>query len=363
MECIRKAVGITDSQVLPFYSSLSDDTKEAIAESVSGLYITNLAGGIDLNTITDLKYMNDVLAMALGARDEAERVFNDDLVVAISSRFQSTRPKFHGDIGRTANSKTLNVGKQYIGHRYRAIAPISGSIKIEALRVNVNASATFNVLIGRCDVGETEMTEKALHTIPVTSVAGTWTSITLPDGVITLPLQVEGVAQEYYIYYDRVGASVLPKNNEIKCGTCNGGIKIDALGQFIEYHGMEISNLDKVRQISTNRNGYGLCVTAQVACDNKMLLCREYEKKDTINAMSNWALMYKAGELWIEYLMKSNYINKTALQNREYLWGKRNHFRAEYEKRITNIANDMTLGETGCYTCKGNRGAKGTIYS
>ena len=38
--------------------------------------------------------------------------------------------------------------------------------------------------------------------------------------------------------------------------------------------------------------------------------------------------------------------------NKEYLWGKRNHFRASYEGRINYLAASIDISSSSCFICK-----------
>lgn len=362
MECLKELVGVTNDTTIPFYDDLATDVQDAIAVSKSGLYMDTLPGGVDLSTIIDKQYMGLILQQGIKARDEAAKILADELVIAIATRYQSAKPKFTGQIGRKAVSATSAVSQKYTGQRYKIIEPIAGNITVNRVEVNVSGSVGFNVIISRCDKGEIGI-EEVLFTLPVVSVGNTWVPCTLPDDPIILPMQREGIAQEYFFYYDRQTAGVNPKNNDIKCGTCTGTQNIDALGDFMDYNGVSFNDPNKIHNISSNKMGNGLCVSVVVGCDNDQVICREYDKKDNVQKLMAQAERYKAGEMWIEYIFKSGYVNRMNLLNREYLWGKRDHFRVEFNKRITTIANDMMLGETACYQCKDDKVTKGLIRS
>lgn len=363
--CLLGIVGVTEKETIPFYADLETELQDSIAESSSGLYLDELPGGIDLMAVDDETYMPQVLQLGVDACKKASKDLYADLLVAINNRFHPAKTNFNGLIGRKTVSATSSSAGEIQGQRYRMNEPIAGLITITKIELQVNGSGAFNVYISRCDA-KSSATEELLYTFPVTSVANTWVvaNISSATNGIKLPMEIDGVPQEYYVYWKRSeSGGFYPKNNEIKCGTCGNNANIDALAGFMQYNGVSISGTDNLFSANTDKAGHGLAITAQVSCDHESVVCREYEKKQAVKLMIEKAAQNKAGELWIEYIFKSGYVNRDNMQNREYLWGKRNHFRKEYEERITAIANTMELGETNCYICKDTPMTKGTIFS
>lgn len=363
--CLDNIIGVTDKTDIPFYADLATQLKTDIALSSSGLHLDRLTGGIDLYAVDDQTYMPLVLKLGLDARNQASKILGDELLLAINNRFHAAKTKYIGFIGRRTVSATLNSTGNIQGHRYRMHEPIAGNIAISAIGVNVNGTATFNVYVARCN-SKDKAIEETLYTFPVTTVANTFTNVNMSSagGSIKLPMEIDGVAQEYYIYWKRDEAGgLLPKNNDMKCGTCGSKTANQALSGFMFYDGISFADTSNLNSVTIDKMGHGLSVSAVVGCDHTMVICREYEKKEAVQLMMQWAALYKAGELWIEYIIKSGYINKDNMQNREYYWGKRDHFRKQFSERITAIANAMELGETNCYVCKSDTMFKGTIYS
>jgi hypothetical protein len=364
MGCLTNIVGVTASTTIPFYDELSEELQTAIATSEGDKYLDTLTGGIDLNTIDDVDYMNMVLNDGVKACAEASKVLNDELLVALNNRYQASKPKFIGDIGRMSFSGNLSYPTKYHGMRLRCNEPIAGNIRISRIKLGVNGAATFNVYIARCD-SRNDVISEILHTLEVTTVPSVMTNIDISGvtGGIVLPMEINGVEQEYYIFYNRDEASGLyPKNNEIKCGTCTSANRaMDMLRNFVHATGVYFNDQNDLPQVASDSYAHGFVVTATIGCEHESVICREYAKKEAMSLVMATAAQLKAGELWIEYIFKSGYVNKTNLQNREYLWGKRNHFRAEFDKRITVLATSMTVGETNCYTCKDEVITKGLI--
>jgi hypothetical protein len=364
MDCITDIIGVTNNASIPFYNELSEEMQAAIAVSNSDLFMDALPGGIDLMAIDTQESMEFALQSALDAKTEAQKSLKADLLLAINSRFQPAKIKFNGQVGQRSVSGVLHTSGQYQGQRYRMIEAIAGNIKINAISLCLNGAATFNVYIHKVYAKDMSFVDEPLHTLEITTVAGSWTNATMPEGGITLPMEEDGHPLEYWIFYDRNEAGgLMPKNNNIRCGSCNGRDLTRALNAYMTYKGVAFSDTQRLHNVTADERGHGFSVSMEVGCDTDTVVCREYDKQEAIQQMMAWATRYKAGELWIEYIFKGAQVNRVNLQNREYLWGKRNHFRKEYEDRITAIANNLTLGETNCYTCKEDKIVKGTIYS
>lgn len=365
-DCLLGLVGVTESTDIPFYSELEDSQKEAIALSTSGKYLDTLSGGIDLMGVDDAAYQVAVLDMGIKACKESSKVLSDELLLAINNRFHPAKTKFNGFIGRRTVSATSTSSGNLQGQRYRLRQPIAGIIDVRGVAVCVNGVGNFNVYIARCNAKD-KATEEILFTLPVTTETNTWSIANLASATdgIKLPMEIEGIPQEYYFYWNREeSGGLFAKNNDLKCGSCGSDQQENALAAYMDYNGVSFTDPNNLKKINTDKHGHGLSITAIVGCDHKTVICREYEKKEAVKLMMDKAAQYKAGELWIEYILKSAWVNRDNLQSREYMWGKRNHFAAEFSKRITAIADDMVeLGETNCYTCKENTMLKGTIFS
>lgn len=356
-------VGVTNNTALPYIDDVPEQLIEDCAVSNSGLYMDSLPGGIDLTMLDDAQSLEVALNLGLKAAKQASQMLYSELVVAIANRYKAGKPRFNGDIGRRTVSANLTSQARIQGHRYSVDTPIAGEIEITRIAIQLNGSnPDGKIYIGRSEYGEKAMLE-VLHELPVTATVGQWASATLPDGGIKLPMQIDGVAQDYYIYWDRNDfPGLLAKNNDIKCGTCGSNNNINALSNYMHYSGFATSSTDKLNNISTDSKGHGISVTAVVGCNTTNVICREYEKKEAVKTVMDRAALYKAGMLWIEYINQSGFLNRFTMMNREYLWGKRNHFEAEFNKRVTVILDNMTLGETGCYECGDKKIIKGTIY-
>lgn len=370
LDCLNQLIGVTANTEIPFYDTLDPDLQTAIAASSSPLFMDKLPGGIDLMAVDEAEYMESILKLGIQARDEAIQILEDEVLMAMAARYHPSKNRYVGDIGRRVYSATSSSMNNMQGIRLRMIEPIAGNILLQAIRLIVDGDATFNIYIAQCTAGDPALSMvpvedggNLLYTFPVTTTANNWAQVDMSaTGPVKLPMEVEGIQPEYWIFWKRDEANgCIAKDNEIKCTTCMNKTADATLRQYMQYNGIALNDVSNLRNVNIDKNAHGLSLSVEVGCENDAVICREYGKKEAIALMMQWAARYKAGELWIEYIMKSGYVTKDSVQNREYLWGKRNSFRAEFDKRITAIANEMELGETNCYECKDDKIFKGLI--
>lgn len=362
MSCITGIVGVTANTELPFYADLDAGLKTSIAASTSGLYIDEIPTGIDMMGVDDVEYLTSLLKMGLKAERVAEKSLIDELVLAINSRYIEAKPRFNGDIGRKMTSQTLLSNGNNQGQQWQMKHAYAGSITITRAALNITGSVSCNIYIAACNVGERYA--EVIHTIPVTTVAGNWSNGNLASfgNQIVLPMQVEGVAREYLLFWKRDEAGgAYPKNNDLKCDTCPGATTNKALAGFMTFRGASFTSIENMVNMGNDSYAHGLSITALVQCDSNEVICREFDKNNAVKLMIQKAVQYKAAEMFAEYVMESSYVNRTNLQAREFLWGKRSHNAAEFSKRITAIADTMKLGDTPCYTCQDQRVVIGKI--
>ncbi len=103
---------------------------------------------------------------------------------------------------------------------------------------------------------------------------------------------------------------------------------------------------------STDGYTHGFILDVEIKCESKPLICREYNETEKISVAMAWAANFKTGEYVIEEVLKSAEVNRYTLQAKEYNWGKRNHFRAEYDARVKFIAAEMNPNNSDCFMCK-----------
>lgn len=363
LECLKDIVGVVKEDVeICKWAELTQEVKDAATVSTSGMFMSTLPGGIDLKSITDVNILRKMVNAGISARDAAIEEVKSEVVLGIGNRNKTSKKNYVGMIGKLTIGSTFAANKQYQGIRVAANSTIAAMYTIKGIKVAVNGVDTFNVYVGRAPYGATAI-EEVVATYPVTSVMNSWEVVTMAGGDLALPLSINGVEQQYYVYWDRVEAGGLsPKDNEIKCN-CPGDSAQAALYAYGEINGVQFSAMDNIGARSEDHRGHGISIEADIRCNSDMILCSEYDTNNEIAVALATAVRYKAGELWIEEIFKMNDVARLLVSNREYLWGKRSHYKKQFEGRVLYIAANVQLDATDCFVCREDKMIKAGIQS
>lgn len=343
MECIEKIIGITKSDCHCVTDGLTPEQIADLRESKSGLFLSeDLEGGIDIKEVKSFDACGLYFNAAKKAITAAKKRFEDDIKVALLSKYKSDKASYFGDLGRLQWVATLAANNNV---QYLRIVPkdnVSASMKVHGLRLILDRDVATTVKFIAVEDGMTEGEE--LFSIPVNSLANRYVNVDIPVG-IEVPFYKNGRKMNYYVTWERVdGAN--PKDNGVSCG-CAGG---DAFEPFIEISGGEAYDYDELggAKVSFSK---GIVLMTEIYCNVGDFVCKEYDKQNEIAIISSWANLYKAGELMIENLMSSGEINRLTTMNREYLWGKRNHFIKEYKNRMEYLVEVIDARDSNCFIC------------
>lgn len=357
MECLEKLIGITDTDCECIIGGLDETEIAAVRESKSGLFLDELEGGVNMRAIDQLDSCKNFADMALGARDTAAKKLYGDVLVALSNRYKTGKNVYRGFIGRPSYTANLPVTRPWQFMRLRSIDRSDAMMKLTGLRIIVDRAATVTVKIIKAIRGGNQGTE--LLSVNVLTVPNAYVPVPLP-AEFTLPLTEEGDSIDYYIAWDRsVAGGVNPKDLKIDCN-CGGGKGYET---FLDVAGGQLDDLNFLTGGQTDKYSHGITLDVDIRCVPGNLICREYDRENAIAVTLAWAMMYKAWELLIEAVMNSGEVNRYTMMNREYLWGKRSHFRKEYETRITYLASVMDVSSSDCFICRENRIFMGGIIS
>ena len=361
MACLTNIVGITKSECECIVAGLTTEEKEALAVSTSGLYMDDLPGGIHMKALKHIDSCKTFMQMATGARDNAIRMLEDDLVVALNNKYSKSKRAFVGSIGRMSYAATLGTSGRYQGIRIQPWDYSDGMITLHRFYMAVNATVNFTLRLYR--VPRNTVMGEEIASWPITATANTWftQNLTVP---LKLPLIYNSELVEYWFIYDleEPGTPFAPKDNKIECSTCDQAT--GKLGDFVNAWGVQFDDLNALNNHSSDVYAHGLSLGVSIKCDNESLFCREYNDQDAIAVTMAHAVRFKAGELLIEDVLKSPDVNRYTTMAREYNWGKRNHFRAEYDSRIQYLAQTINVDESNCYVCREtvNQPFKATIF-
>lgn len=351
-ECLTNLVGITQSECTCVITGLDNDIlDEGLAEgikwytqSTSGLYLDELEGIIPLQSADGCAECDDEMAnFYYRSRNSAVKTLADDVMAGFIKRGVNGNRTYFGKVAGTLFSGFMDVsGSGYAGQKIWTVAMNGGSIKINKIYAMMNASATFDVLVYMVERGATEFSLVTTIT-DIVSIANTVKENILPAPV-TIDLSRYGA--EFYLLY--VPAGFMPLQNSLSCGC---GQKEYLLRDYLTVSGVKGNDLNALSTFGTYTNGGGLALDAQVGCDTTKLICEAYNYDEAAKIVMAYAARYKAGELLHEYVLKSNEINRYTMSSREFLWGKRNHFKKEYADRVAWLVENIDMDLIDCYIC------------
>lgn len=354
MECIENLIGITASECPCVTDGLTAEQQADLKTSVSGLYLDgNLEGGVSMSDIKEFQYCGEFYRLARKAIDSAKIKFRDDLTIVLNERYTKRKAKFNGTLGRMTFGATLSVTKEF---QLLKIAPVmlqDALMTINGIRLALNESGQVPVMLIKAYEGATQ--GEIIKTWNANVTAGVMSAITL-DAPLMLPLAENGEKVIYYFAWQRVTPTIAPRDNKLSCG-CSGG---DAYDNYVTLQGGETNSLNALN--TSDAYAHGFMIDAVIGCELGKIVCKDFDAENPVAITSAWANLYKAGELLIEYILQSKEINRLTMMNREYLWGKRNHFRKEYETRILYLRDAIDLTNNSCFICRENKMFVGNIY-
>lgn len=354
MECLNNIIGITNSTCACVLDGLTPEQKEVAKLSTSGLYLDgNLEGGVHISDVKMLEHCEEYYRLATKAITAAKKAFEDDIQVAVQTKYKTNKAKFIGELGRLQYSGFLSVAEPLQFLRLVPKQENAAVMKINNVRLNISAAKEVNVkliaVIDGLTYGDT------IFEATVTTQASRFTSVAIPEN-LKVPLTINNRKINYYFIWQKTGVE-MPINNGVSCG-CSGG---DAYKNYVELRGGGAQDIDNLGE-GTDRNAHGFSVDAELFCETGDLICNEYNKNNIVAIVVAWSNLYKAGELLIEYIMQSPEINRFTMMNREYLWGKRNHFKKEYENRIMWLATNIEITTDDCFVCRDTKAFVGNVF-
>lgn len=355
LECLEKMIGVTREDCDCLTQGLTNDEILELQESNSGLFIDEVEGGIDLKTVKGVDNCKNLAEKMLGARDKAITTLGDDLIIAISNRYDKAIGPYKGPIGRPSYAATLSNTRQFQGIRLRPKYHTDATVVLKRFQIIGNNAVSLDVYIVRTEEGYNGTGGVVVFSDTINTTANNYTAVTLPNDAqgnpgLELPLQEDGKVYEYWLYWDKQLTAFLPKDTSINCN-CSSTAK-GVLDDYFTIQGTSFT--DSTAMVSSGTlDGYshGIVLDVEIICESKYFICREYGDNEKVKVAMNYAAVYKAAELTIEAVLKSSEVNRFTLQNKEYLWGKRNHFRKEYDQRVQFAAAAMDPNNSDCFKC------------
>ena len=246
-------------------------------------------------------------------------------------KYQVKKTNYFGEIGKINYTASMNTTKRL---QFLKLQPNNdGVVQIDRIRVFLNQTVTTKAWIVKIEENQTE--GEIIFENEAVSTVNNILTIPFPEG-LKLPLNVNGKKQNYFVVYERLG-SVQPRDLKVSCG-CSGG---DGFAPFLFVTGGEAETFSEIGTSLTDVFTHGISLDVQIKCETGSVICKEYNENDAIAYVTAFAILYKSAELVIENVMNSSEVNRFTMLSREHLWGKRSHFKKEYENRIrcfpTNI--------------------------
>lgn len=269
------------------------------------------------------------------ARKNALKELETSLLAGLSGVTKQAREPYAGFIGQPTYRGLLNAengSRQSLKIKLPYLESVS--MKIKRIGLILNSSATVGVHIsGMPDPFE----------VVVAQTTPSFYTFTNDKGEAE-PLEIPFDGREVEFSY--VVDGFLPYKNETSCGC---GAKDRKLAEFFKAEGGG--------QI-LHQEASGIIIDAEISCSPKNVIFLNAQLNLSISNVIAFAARFKAAELLIERILNSDMINRYTMMDPQYLLGKRNHFRKEYQDRVNWLISPdgLDLSKDSCYVCKKTTG-------
>ena len=352
MECLTNIIGVTRSTCLCVTDGLSQEQKEEFAISKSGLYLDELEGAVSLQDIKTLDACGEYFRLAIESIKIAKQEFAKDIEIALSNQYEN-KPKYNGDLGNASYASFLAKTKPYQFMKVEPRYTGDAVIELQRMRLIVSEPDTVNFYLL---AGYENETPQVIYTTTVETLPNIYTNIPLPANK-KMPTTVNGRAMNYYFVWQGA-VTTQARDNKLSCG-CGGG---NAYEDFVFLKGGQSDDLTMKNTVA-DEFSHGFNHTAMVSCETGALVCREYDANNSIAVATAAAIRYKANAILTQKILDSQTINRFTLMSREAMYGKRNHFNAEYRGSIDWLAMGVNVRQSGCWICRDNKMFVGNIFA
>lgn len=351
IECLNEIIGVTEEFCQCLHGQLSDEEFQQLKKSKSGLFLDNVEGGLFLRNVPQLDKCKSFLNIQIKAIETAKKFFFADILAELNLKYQVKKTKFVGEIGKASYTSSMDMKKRLQFLKLKTNS--DGVANIDRIRVFVNKDVTTKVWVMQFEEGS--QNGNIIFENESISTQMNYIEIQLNEP-LKLPLNVNGKKQNYYVIWERLG-DVQPRDIKVSCG-CSGG---DGFEQYLFASGGEAENFSEIQNEINDVYTHGISIDIQIKCETGSVICKEYDENDAIAYVTAFSILYKSAELVIENVMNSSEVNRFTMLSREHLWGKRSHFKSEYEKRIKWLAENVDVASSDCFFCRENEMYKGKI--
>jgi len=337
IETIDNLIGLSKTECACFA-----DVPEEAKESETGIYIDEVKG-FSLKTLKASSDECNELWQTLGeAKEQAIKEFTTDLFMGLTSKVSVRHQPYSGLIGNTdyttwgiANASIINS----FPLKTRNIPNTTMLLKRIGLLINDARTVTVDLWDTGYKNGYKANNEVFVRSFEVVVTSGNkYLTLTEP---YSIPLD----GGEYEFRYIQNGFNY--KVNNVSCGCSH---KDRDLLNFIR-----LNNTDPA---------YGLSLDVVISCNRNELVLKAIENDETVKSVTGYALQFKAGEIAINRILKTDNINRFTLLSEKKLTELLGYYIEQYEKRINWLAANIQPAKDSCFVCGGTTGfkmTKGTI--
>ena len=283
-------------------------TGSEIQASETGIYLDEL-DDLNLRTVQAAAPNAPLLAMMQASRRDAFFNLETDVMAGLQTLNGPQLGQYVGSLG--GSGAYQGVVEAAAGTKLALVlrprTDRTATLVIKRIGLLLTANATVNVYVSG---------EPAPFEVVATADTPSYT-------VLNPPLRIQlgelggacSFTQPLEISYT-VGA-FMARNNSTSCG-CT----------------MMDSRLTEFFTNAIKQPANGLLLDVEVGAAETQVLVDGYETNAAVTNVVALALRFKAAELLVERIINSNEINRYTTIDQQFLWGKRNEFRKNYQDRI-----------------------------
>lgn len=355
-DCLVDLIGITKSDCACDVAGLTGDlAADWYKKSTSDLFLDELEGIVPLQAVgQSASCLNEMAVFYARAKESGIKQMADDIMIGLTMRGINGQKTYNGKIAGIGSGPIQDISLfDKAGLKLSTVAMKGGVINISKITTLMSADATFDINVYKLENGATEM--QFIQTITGIQSLASGAKENVLSGNNLISLQLSEYGADYYFLYN---AGINPKQNSISCG-CGSAEYV--LRSYLQVQGVTAVDNAGELTFTTYNNAMGLSFESRVGCDTTAIICEAFNNDQAAALVMAYASRFKAGELVHEFVSKSGNINRYTMTSQESIWGKRNHFRSEYNTRINWLVENIDLNLIDCYICNDKRVTKGGI--
>lgn len=344
MECLDHIIGVSRTECECIDANIDSEDRK----SKSGIYLDEVEGGLKMTALDKMDCQTFVEKSKRSIK-RAKDMFIEQIIAAYStSDYRRSYEDFNGRIGKVTHLKTLTNLKQYAGLSLQPGYIRGAKMIVKKIGLIISQQSDVQLQVYRSDGIDDDI--ELIETVVIPTLANI-RSVKELDEPLILPFSDDrGLPLKYYLVYDTIEYG-LPRDNQ---AACNCGRMGAILKTYLKSGGVSANGIQDLDTAKPTDYANGVYLDAEINCSNRDMVCNLL-KLDDSNTIAH-SIAYKAQELLIEDLMGSGNINKYTMLSKEYLWGKRNHFRKEFDDRILWLSQTKPVEQVSdCLACHDNR--------